>query len=319
LVIELIYNNKEFLLSLKDSSNNSYLFDKEQLLVISLCSKPLIYQRKQSQDISFKSTLTHNQFILNSEYKDTTCYYPNSTTNSTGNRLTYTKNTNGVVQYLLTDGNGVEYINYIQSIDIDLDSISNDKRDEYEYYFRNFITDGHIKINKYSQEILLLNSIFTDVMLYNYNCPLKCKLTDTELSLIYETNEVTYTYKKTPYCIYPQGTVANNMDVTGLLSQNISALLYRNSFHKYNDGTYAPTTADGRNASYASLPGESNYNISADIVKNQFNNYGQSFRTVNNDQLPTNPTPQKNSLATSIDYGTINTKDKYITYFKLRA
>ena len=71
LVIKLIYNNKEFLLSLKDSYNNSNLFDKEQLLVISLCSKPLIYQRKQSQDISFKSTLTHNQFILNSEYKET--------------------------------------------------------------------------------------------------------------------------------------------------------------------------------------------------------------------------------------------------------
>lgn len=211
-------------------------------------------------------------------------------------------------------------------IDIDLKKIDEDKRSEYEYYFRNFITKGHIKIDNYSQEILLLNSIFTDAMIYNYNCPLKCKLTEDnkELSLIYETKEVTHTYKKTPYCIYPQGTIANNMNATGLLSQNISALLYRNSFHRYSNGTYAPTWSDGTHASYGSLPGQSNYNSSAAIVKNQFNKYGQSFRTVNNDQLPTNPTPptlQENSLGpiTSIDYGTIDTKYKYITYFKLRA
>lgn len=230
--------------------------------------------------------------------------------------LNYSGNT------ILTFNEG-EGINLTQKdpIDIELASIKEDKRSEYEYYFRNFIKEGHIKIDNYSQEILLLNSIFTDAMIYNYNCPLKCDLTDKELSLIYETKEVTYTYKKTPYCIYPQGTIANNMDVTGLLSQNISALLYRNSFHRYSNGTYAPTTANGRNASYGSLPGQSNYNNSAAIVKNQFNKYGQSFRTVNNDLLPTNPTPQEqeNALATSIDYGTINTKDKYITYFKLRA
>lgn len=265
--------------------------------------------------------VTNLNDIISSIDNTTAEYYPSDVVNGTNYKLDATKITNnGLVQYLIKDTAGKVYVNYIASIDIDLGTITDvDKRSEYEYYFRNFITDGHIKIDNYSQEILLLNSIFTDVMLYNYNCPLKCNLTDKELSLIYETNEVTYTYKKVPYCIYPQGTVANNMDVTGLLSQNISALLYRNSFHKYSNGTYAPTTANGKNASYASLPGESNYTSSAAIVKNQFNKYGQSFRTVNNDQLLTNPTPQEKPLATSIDYGTINTKDKYITYFKLRA